>query len=168
MTHYALKKRGCHLCSLCYDSYQNGIYYSKGLRSSLNKNPLHKYNHYKIDPTIGKMKQVANRLVKDMKYPQDTSDLISYIKLVSHSFTTKKLWNLLYKNCIWLDAKTAQKIMNIFREWKYVHVVCPRVLDTWNLQEGSLAWCYYRILVDYRNIVKGIYPKGEIIMTNAI
>ena len=161
--HYAIPKRGKYLCSVCEKAYQTDKYcYDKGLRMKEHRNKISIEEYLgNSDIKIGIERKKANKIVQEMITP-NLMAIYPCLKRLRHRLTPYKLWKFLYDNNIWLDVKTAKKFIKIFTGWRYIHAICPRVLDPWNFNNRGIEECYYSNNVCYRTILSRKYPSGKL------
>ena len=161
--HYAIPKRGKYLCSVCEKAYQTDKYcYDKGLRMKEHRNKISIEEYLgNSDIKIGIERKKANKIVQEMITP-NLMAIYPCLKRLRHRLTPYKLWKFLYDNNIWLDVKTAKKIIKLFTGWRYIHAICPRVLDPWNFNNRGIEECYYSNNVCYRTILSRKYPPGKL------
>ena len=161
--HFAIPKRGKYLCSICGEAYKTGEYcIDKDLREMTHRHKKN-FREYleKRDMSVGKLQMKANTIVKEMMTP-NIQEIYSYLKKMRTSFTPYKLWQFLNTYNIWLDVDTANKIIKLYPNWRYIHAIGPRVLDTWNFKDGDIAECYYKNNVLFQTILARHYPSGEL------
>ena len=162
--HFAIPKRGKHLCSICEEAYQTGKYcIDKNLREMPHR---HKKNFREYleqrDMSVGDLQMKANIIVKEMMTSDIIRELYPYFKKMRSNFTPYKLWQFLTTYNIWLDVETAKELMKLYPNWRYIHAIGPRVLDTWNFKGAGIAECYYKSNVSFHTILGRQYPSGEL------
>jgi hypothetical protein len=114
------------------------------------------------DTSVGDLQIEANIIVKEMMTPNIMTNLYPYFKKMRSIFTPHKLWTFLSTYNIWLDVETAKELMKLYPSWRYIHAIGPRVLDTWNFKDASVAECYYKGNVSFHTILARQYPSGKL------
>ena len=168
LSHYSLPERGCYLCSFCNEAYQTGLYQmNKNLRELPQRDGKRQdFREYLStrDSNKGNLSMGADKRVKDMITP---NFMKTYFKIVAKCryITPYLLWKFFDTNNLWIDTAIYKEIKKLPKcsSWRYVHALCPRVLDPWNFTGGGIEECYYRANVRWHDIIDGHYPSGEIV-----
>ena len=156
------------LCSHCSQQFNNGKCHPiiKKLRPNSHRDRLEIFSR--------NIQKKSNNFLNSQEVSEKVTSLSNFSKIYQkillspfNRLTPLLLYNFLNENGIWMLTKDALILLNNYRgpmEWKYIHAICPRIIDKWNMTvaDFNIGVCYYQNYLDFPKSIQEItYPNGK-------